>query len=113
MVSTKVPATTRYGVAAMAAEAGGGESGRWCVVTGGRGFAARHLVEMLLRTQQWRVKIMDLGPAIKLEPREEEGILGQSLASGDAVYVSADLRNKAQVIKGTEINEENWDLLGF
>ncbi|GMP63603.1 hypothetical protein CsSME_00025229 [Camellia sinensis var. sinensis] len=26
----------------------GGEE-RWCVVTGGRGFAARHLVEMLIR----------------------------------------------------------------
>lgn len=86
----------------MAAEAGGGETERWCVVTGGRGFAARHLVEMLLRSQQWRVKIMDLGPSIKLEPQEEEGTIGQSLASGDAVYVSADLRNKAQLIKAFE-----------
>ncbi|KAJ0987488.1 hypothetical protein J5N97_005844 [Dioscorea zingiberensis] len=90
----------------MAAVDGGQESGRWCVVTGGRGFAARHLVEMLLRTRQWRVRVADLGPSIKLEPREEEGILGEALASGDAVYVSADLRNKAQVIeafKGAEV----------
>ncbi|KAG0496628.1 hypothetical protein HPP92_001319 [Vanilla planifolia] len=76
---------------------GGGE--RWCVVTGGRGFAARHLVEMLLRSQDCRVRIADLGPSIQLEPEEETGLLGDSLRSGRASYVSADLRLKRQVFK--------------
>ncbi|KAF5186541.1 3beta-hydroxysteroid-dehydrogenase/decarboxylase isoform [Thalictrum thalictroides] len=76
--------------------------GKCCVVTGGRGFAARHLVEMLLRSKKWLVRIADLGPSIKLEPYEDEGILGEALRSGDAQYVSADLRNKSQVIKVCE-----------
>ncbi|XXG61698.1 hypothetical protein AAC387_Pa05g0242 [Persea americana] len=37
---------------------------------------------------------------IKLDPYEEEGLLGDALQSGRAVYVSADLRNKAQVVIG-------------
>eukprot|EP00268_Persea_americana_P027673 TRINITY_DN269_c4_g1_i4.p1 TRINITY_DN269_c4_g1~~TRINITY_DN269_c4_g1_i4.p1 ORF type:complete len:568 (-),score=88.01 TRINITY_DN269_c4_g1_i4:283-1986(-) len=71
---------------------------RWCVVTGGRGFAARHLVEMLIRSGKWSVRIADLAPDIKLDPYEEEGLLGDALQSGRAIYVSADLRNKAQVV---------------
>ncbi|KAL2930418.1 3beta-hydroxysteroid-dehydrogenase/decarboxylase isoform 2 [Bienertia sinuspersici] len=72
---------------------------RWCVVTGGRGFAARHLVEMLIRYEMFCVRVADLGPSIKLEPSEEEGTLGKALQSGRAQYVSADLRDKAQVLK--------------
>ncbi|XP_026658559.2 3beta-hydroxysteroid-dehydrogenase/decarboxylase [Phoenix dactylifera] len=78
-------------------EVGGGE--RWCVVTGGRGFSARHLVEMLLRSGEWCVRVADLFSSIKLDPHEEDGVLAHALSSGRAVYVSADLRNKAQVIK--------------
>lgn len=80
--------------------AGGG--GRWCVVTGGRGFAARHLVLMLLRSGQWRVRVADLPHAISLDRDEEEGILGAALREGQAVYASADLRDKAQVAKAFE-----------
>ncbi|XP_010527061.1 PREDICTED: 3beta-hydroxysteroid-dehydrogenase/decarboxylase [Tarenaya hassleriana] len=72
---------------------------RWCVVTGGRGFAARHLVEMLIRYEMFHVRIADLAPAIQLEPHEDSGVLGGALRSGRANYVSADLRNKAQVIR--------------
>lgn len=79
---------------------GEGEEEKWCVVTGGRGFAARHLVEMLIRYEIYHVRIADLGPSIKLEPAEEKGILGQALQSGRAVYVSMDLRNKSRVLKG-------------
>ncbi|CAA6671229.1 unnamed protein product [Spirodela intermedia] len=81
---------------------GEGEEARWCVVTGGRGFAARHLVEMLLRLGQWRVRVADLAPSIKLEPREEEeggGVLGPALRLGRALYVPADLRDKSQVVQ--------------
>lgn len=73
---------------------------RWCVVTGGRGFAARHLVDMLIRYEMFSVRVADLGPAIKLDPHEEKGILGEALRSGRAQYVSADLRDKSQVFKG-------------
>ncbi|OIT39473.1 3beta-hydroxysteroid-dehydrogenasedecarboxylase isoform 1, partial [Nicotiana attenuata] len=49
---------------------------KWCVVTGGRGFAARHLVEMLIRYEIHHVRIADLGPSIKLEPAEEKACEG-------------------------------------
>ncbi|XP_020600113.1 3beta-hydroxysteroid-dehydrogenase/decarboxylase-like isoform X2 [Phalaenopsis equestris] len=81
----------------MAAIDGDGE--RWCALTGGRGFAARHLVQMLLRSQEWRVRIVDLGPSINLEPHEETGVVGEALKSGRAAYISADLRWKRQVSK--------------
>ncbi|KAI8562191.1 hypothetical protein RHMOL_Rhmol03G0015600 [Rhododendron molle] len=76
----------------------GGEE-RWCVVTGGRGFAARHLVEMLIRYDMFSVRVADLGPSIKLDPAEESGTLGEALRSGRARYVSADLCDKSQVLK--------------
>ncbi|PHU26688.1 3beta-hydroxysteroid-dehydrogenase/decarboxylase isoform 1 [Capsicum chinense] len=76
---------------------------KWCVVTGGRGFAARHLVLMLIRHEICHVRIADLGPTIKLEPHEEKGTLGQALKSGRAVYVSMDLTNKSQVLKGNSV----------
>lgn len=73
---------------------------RWCLVTGGRGFTARHLVEMLIRYEMFSVRIVDLGSKIELGPHEEEGILGQALRSGRAQYLSANLCDKSQVIKG-------------
>lgn len=78
----------------------GGEE-RWCVVTGGRGFAARHLVAMLISSSNFSVRVADLGPTIDLERAEETGILGEALRTGRADYVSTDLRNKAQVLKGS------------
>lgn len=73
---------------------------RWCVVTGGRGFAARHLVEMLIQYNMFSVRIADLSPTIQLSPNEEGGILDEALKSGRAQYTCTDLRNKAQVLKG-------------
>uniref|UniRef100_A0A2P2KXS5 Reticulon-like protein n=1 Tax=Rhizophora mucronata TaxID=61149 RepID=A0A2P2KXS5_RHIMU len=75
---------------------------RWCVVTGGRGFAARHLVEMLIKKGMFCVRISDLGPAIQLDPAEENGPIGEALRSGRTCYVSADLRDKAQVLRAIE-----------
>ncbi|WRX34715.1 3-beta hydroxysteroid dehydrogenase/isomerase - like 6 [Theobroma cacao] len=75
---------------------------RWCVVTGGRGFAARHLVEMLIKYEMFAVRIADLPSSIDLEPYEENGLLGEALRTGRARYVSADLRHKAQVLKALE-----------
>ncbi|KAJ4763000.1 Reticulon-like protein [Rhynchospora pubera] len=85
-----------------AASSSSSRGARWCVVTGGRGFAARHLVEQLLRSGSWSVRIADLGPTITLDPYEEEGLLGEAMRTGRAVYCSADLRNKDQVIKACE-----------
>ncbi|XP_057737509.1 3beta-hydroxysteroid-dehydrogenase/decarboxylase-like isoform X2 [Arachis stenosperma] len=75
---------------------------KWCVVTGGRGFAARHLVEMLIQDNTYFVRIADLGATIELEPSEQLGTLGQALSSGRAQYVSLDLRNKEHVLKALE-----------
>lgn len=79
----------------------GGEE-RWCVVTGGRGFAARHLVGMLIKSSDFAVRVADLDPTVDLEPAEESGLLGDALRDGRAEYVSTDLRNKAQVLKACE-----------
>lgn len=70
------------------------------MVTGGRGFAARHLVEMLIKLDRFAVRIVDLPSSIDLEPYEEIGLLGEAFRSGRAQYVSTDLRQKAQVLKG-------------
>ncbi|CAN1294848.1 3beta-hydroxysteroid-dehydrogenase/decarboxylase isoform 1, partial [Linum perenne] len=75
---------------------------RLCVVTGGRGFAARHLIEMLMRLDKFLVRIADLAPAIELSPEEEDSDLARALKSGRATYVSMDLRNKLQVVKALE-----------
>ncbi|RLN40401.1 3beta-hydroxysteroid-dehydrogenase/decarboxylase isoform 1-like [Panicum miliaceum] len=101
VVSASNP-TTATAAGEMEAAAAGGGGGRWCVVTGGRGFAARHLVTMLLRSGEWRVRVADLAPAIALDRDEEEGFLGAALREGQAAYVSADLRDKAQVAKAFE-----------
>ncbi|GJS39543.1 3-beta hydroxysteroid-dehydrogenase/ decarboxylase-like protein isoform X1 [Tanacetum coccineum] len=78
------------------------EHEQWCLVTGGRGFAARHLVNMLIRYDIYAVRIADLGPDVKLEPHEENGSLGNALRSGRAQYVFMDIRNKAQVYKACD-----------
>ncbi|XP_065849986.1 3beta-hydroxysteroid-dehydrogenase/decarboxylase [Euphorbia lathyris] len=75
---------------------------RWCVVTGGRGFAARHLVELLVRSNMFLVRIADLEPTIQLSTEEEGGSLAEALKSGRAKYVSADLRDSAQVLRVIE-----------
>ncbi|KAK4422331.1 3beta-hydroxysteroid-dehydrogenase/decarboxylase isoform 2 [Sesamum alatum] len=83
----------------------GGEE-RWCVVTGGRGFAARHLVLMLIKYDMFCVRIADLGPTVQLDPDEENDVIGEALKSGRAQYVSADLRVKSQVLeacRGAEV----------
>lgn len=67
---------------------------------GGRGFAARHLVEMLIRYDMYSVRIADLAPSIKLDPYEEKGILADALHRGRVQYVSTDLCDKAQVLEG-------------
>uniref|UniRef100_A0A7N2MGI5 3-beta hydroxysteroid dehydrogenase/isomerase domain-containing protein n=1 Tax=Quercus lobata TaxID=97700 RepID=A0A7N2MGI5_QUELO len=62
---------------------------RWCVVIGGRGFAARHLVEKLISYNMFLVRIADMGPTINLDPHEENGTLSQALRSAQAVYHSS------------------------
>ncbi|XP_068328783.1 3beta-hydroxysteroid-dehydrogenase/decarboxylase-like isoform X2 [Pyrus communis] len=75
---------------------------KWCVVTGGRGFAARHLVQMLIRYDLFRVRIADLGSTVDLEPSEENSILAEALSTGRAQYVSLDLRSKSQVLQALQ-----------
>ncbi|XP_047092917.1 3beta-hydroxysteroid-dehydrogenase/decarboxylase-like [Lolium rigidum] len=75
---------------------------RWCAVTGGRGFMARHLVVVLLRSGGWRVRIIDLGPEAILEPAEKDGLLGAALRDGRAVYVSADICELSELTEALE-----------
>ena len=90
---------------------------RWCVVTGGRGFMARHLVAALLRSGEWRVRVTDLAPTIVLGPDENEGLLGDALRDGRAVYASVDVCNLDQVIKGDtsygDAKQDSYSLLAY
>ncbi|OQU92430.1 hypothetical protein SORBI_3001G343400 [Sorghum bicolor] len=82
---------------------GGSESeARWCAVTGGRGFMARHLVAALLRSGEWRVRVTDLASTVVLGPGEMEGLLGDALRDGRAVYASVDVCNLEQLTKAFE-----------
>ncbi|KAM7468332.1 hypothetical protein LguiB_015894 [Lonicera macranthoides] len=74
---------------------------RWCVVSGGRGFAPRHLVEMLIHYEMFSVCVANLGITLKLEPEEEKGTLGDAIRTGRAQYV--DLRDKSQVHSKVEV----------
>jgi sterol-4alpha-carboxylate 3-dehydrogenase (decarboxylating) len=63
---------------------------------------ARHLVAALLRSGEWRVRVTDLAADVVLGPGENEGLLGDALRDGRAVYASADVCNLDQLIKGDE-----------
>ena len=93
------------------------EAIRWCAVTGGRGFMARQLVATLLRSGEWHVRVTDLAPNIVLGPGENEGLLGDALRDGRAVYVSVDVCNLDQVIKGDTsyvmLNKIIYSLLSY
>ncbi|KAL6878215.1 hypothetical protein ACP4OV_012385 [Aristida adscensionis] len=76
---------------------------RWCAVTGGRGFMARHLVAALLRSGEWRVRVTDLAPAVVPRPDDDTDVeLQAALQDGRAAYVSADVRDLAQMINAFE-----------
>jgi sterol-4alpha-carboxylate 3-dehydrogenase (decarboxylating) len=74
---------------------------KWCAVTGGRGFMARHLVAALLRSGEWCVRITDLAPEATLDDAEKEGLLGAALRDGRAVYASTDVCDLAQLTRGS------------
>nr|CAB3500553.1 unnamed protein product [Digitaria exilis] len=81
---------------------------RWCAVTGGRGFLARHLVAALLRSGEWRVRVADLAPGIVLGPDETEQLLGDALRDGRAIYAPADVCNLEQLTKGDGKNYDDF-----
>ncbi|KAL6629500.1 hypothetical protein ACP70R_029265 [Stipagrostis hirtigluma subsp. patula] len=78
---------------------GGGQppAARWCVVTGGRGFMARHLVAALLRSGEWHVRVTDLAATVVLGADETEAVLGDALRDGRAVYATTDVCNLDQL----------------
>jgi nucleoside-diphosphate-sugar epimerase len=77
-----------------------------CVVTGGRGFVARHVVLKLLEEGRFVVRIVDLAPTMTLSPEELEGPMGMALSNGRVQYESCDLRNKmrvAEALRGVSV----------
>ena len=76
-----------------------GEASEICVVTGGRGFLAKCVVQKLLEEGRFVVRILDLAPNISLTAEEFTGELGQGLEAGRVQYVSCDIRNKGQVVE--------------
>jgi sterol-4alpha-carboxylate 3-dehydrogenase (decarboxylating) len=73
---------------------------KWCAVTGGRGYMARHLVAALLRSGEWHVRVTDLAPSLVLGPGETEDLLRDALGDGRAVYASVDVCNLEQLTTG-------------
>ncbi|KAJ9698803.1 hypothetical protein PVL29_007734 [Vitis rotundifolia] len=65
-------------------------------------FAARYLVEMLICSRRFSVRIAGLGPSTKLGPSEENGPLGETLQSDYVEYVSVGFRDEAQVLKARQ-----------
>ncbi|KAL6878457.1 hypothetical protein ACP4OV_012627 [Aristida adscensionis] len=86
---------------------GGRREERWCAVTGGRGFMARHLVAALLRSGEWRVRVTDLAPAVVPRPDDDTDVeLQAALRDGRAVYATADvcsLEQLTQAFQGVEV----------
>ncbi|CAD6203964.1 unnamed protein product [Miscanthus lutarioriparius] len=75
---------------------------KWCAVTGGRGYMARHLVAALLRSGEWHVRVTDLAPSLVLGPGETEDLLRDALGDGRAVYASVDVCNLEQLTTAFE-----------
>lgn len=76
-----------------------GVSSEICVVTGGRGFLARCVVQKLLSEGRYVVRIVDLAPSMTLSNEELVGDLGLAVQTGRVQYVSCDIRNKQQVVE--------------
>ncbi|KAG0597169.1 hypothetical protein M758_UG317400 [Ceratodon purpureus] len=76
-----------------------GEASQLCVVTGGRGFLAKMVVQKLLEEGRFVVRIVDLAPNMSMTDEELTGELGHSLGTGRVHYVSCDIRNKGQVVE--------------
>ncbi|URE48578.1 Reticulon [Musa troglodytarum] len=89
---------------------GGGGEERWCLVTGGRGFAARHLVEMLLRSDIWCVRVADLAPSISLDPRERTAPLATpsdpaAPSTSPPIYAIGPISSKYIIGDGNNVND--------
>ncbi|KAL3506761.1 hypothetical protein ACH5RR_032143 [Cinchona calisaya] len=75
-----------------------------CVVLGGRGLIGRSLVARLLKLGNWIVRVADSPLSIQLDEldNDDNSLLSQALASGQASYFHVDVRNKAQIIEAVE-----------
>ncbi|XP_024375719.1 3beta-hydroxysteroid-dehydrogenase/decarboxylase [Physcomitrium patens] len=77
-----------------------GDAMETCVVTGGRGFLAKCVVQKLLEEGRFVVRIVDLAPSIQLTPEEEAaGVMRHALDTGRVQYVSCDIRSEDQVVE--------------
>eukprot|EP00245_Coleochaete_scutata_P012197 TRINITY_DN4703_c0_g1_i2.p1 TRINITY_DN4703_c0_g1~~TRINITY_DN4703_c0_g1_i2.p1 ORF type:complete len:564 (-),score=109.67 TRINITY_DN4703_c0_g1_i2:286-1977(-) len=74
-------------------------AGQTFLVTGGRGFLGRYVVNKLLEKGGVKVKIVDIAPELMLDEQESSGLLGRMLYEKEAEYISADVRSSAQLIR--------------
>ncbi|KAG0571474.1 hypothetical protein KC19_VG014300 [Ceratodon purpureus] len=76
-----------------------GEASEVCVVTGGRGFLAKTVVQKLLEEGRFVVRIVDLASNMSLTDEELTGELGHGLGTGRVQYMSCDICSKEQLVE--------------
>ncbi|XP_058102489.1 3beta-hydroxysteroid-dehydrogenase/decarboxylase-like isoform X2 [Magnolia sinica] len=78
------------------------ENPRICTVLGGRSFIGRSLVQLLLKSEQWTVRIAGSAPSLILDRKEQNSILSDAVSIGRASYFQVDVREKSQVCEAIE-----------
>ncbi|KAI5652930.1 hypothetical protein M9H77_30117 [Catharanthus roseus] len=74
-----------------------------CVVLGGRGLIGRSVVDRLLKLGNWIVRVADSTQSTELdESSVSDSFLSRAMASGRALYLHVDVRNKDQIVKAVE-----------
>ncbi|KAL6548780.1 hypothetical protein OROGR_008546 [Orobanche gracilis] len=68
-----------------------------CAVLGGRGFIGRHLVERLLRLDNWVVRVVDAAKSPELQL--SESLIADAFCSGRARYFQVDLRDESRIVE--------------
>ncbi|CAD6203903.1 unnamed protein product [Miscanthus lutarioriparius] len=63
---------------------------------------SRYLVAALLRSDDWRVRVVDLAPTVVLGTGEAEELLGAAIQDGQASYIQGDVRDLTQIAKAFE-----------
>lgn len=83
-----------------------------CVVLGGRGLIGRSVVDRLLKLGNWIVRVADSTQSTELdESSVSDSFLSRAMASGRALYLHVDVRNKDQIVKGNSFLMQSAEIL--